>query len=266
MELGYKFTSKELDAETNLYYFGARYYDAVLSKWISADKALERYLPSPNDFDTEHDYFWYLAQDASNKLPGIGGVFNSGNLNLYGYGLNNPVKLTDPDGNFVVNPALLEAAKQGAKNVVAVGLGIGATITTAVISVVSFVLIPTTMGDGELQNRKKPPVHHIATNKNEISTARGGPWTQKFQDLFEKAGMSLDDPANKVEVIGHKGPHPRDYHQAVYDRLNKAVKGKDPHSEAYKKAFSSELGKLKQECATPGTRLNNMITKPDYKK
>lgn len=41
----YKFTGKELDPETRLYYFGARYYDPVLSRWISADPILEKYLP-----------------------------------------------------------------------------------------------------------------------------------------------------------------------------------------------------------------------------
>ena len=36
--LPFKFTSKEYDPETGWYYFGARYFDAVLSKWASADK------------------------------------------------------------------------------------------------------------------------------------------------------------------------------------------------------------------------------------
>ena len=96
----YKFTGKEQDPETGLYYFGARYYDAQLSKWVSADPAFEKYLPKSNDFDTEHDYYWYLQQDASRKLPGIGGIFNSVNLNVYHYAGNNPVKLVDPDGNW----------------------------------------------------------------------------------------------------------------------------------------------------------------------
>jgi len=66
----YKFTGKELDTETGLYYFGARYYDARVSRWISADPALEKYLPKPNDYDTEHDFYWYLQQDGSKKLAG----------------------------------------------------------------------------------------------------------------------------------------------------------------------------------------------------
>ncbi len=100
----YKFTGKELDAETGLYYFGARYYDARVSRWISADPALAegKYFPKPNDYDTEHDFYWYLQQDGSKKLPGLGGVFNAVNMDVYHYAGDNPVKLVDPDGEYAI--------------------------------------------------------------------------------------------------------------------------------------------------------------------
>jgi RHS repeat-associated protein len=99
--IAYKFTGKEYDSEMGYTNYGARYYDMKLSTWISADKAFveSKYFPKATDFDTEHDYYWYLKQDASNKLPGIGGVFNSVNLNVYAYAGLNPVKHIDPDGN-----------------------------------------------------------------------------------------------------------------------------------------------------------------------
>ena len=81
----YKFTAKEYDEETGLYYYGARYYDAKLSRWCSADPAIEDYLPSG---DEEYDAY----------LPGIGGVFNSINLDAYHYAGDNPIKLIDPNG------------------------------------------------------------------------------------------------------------------------------------------------------------------------
>ncbi len=83
----YRFTGKELDPETGLYYYGARYYDPVLSKWISADPILGKYLPTGN-------------KDSDNNLPGAGGVYRSVNINLYHYGLNNPLKYVDPTGQF----------------------------------------------------------------------------------------------------------------------------------------------------------------------
>jgi RHS repeat-associated protein len=81
----YLFTAKELDEETGLYYFGARYYDPRTSVWQSADPILGKYLPTARN----------------SILPGQGGVYNTFNLGLYSYAHQNPVRYTDPDGNAV---------------------------------------------------------------------------------------------------------------------------------------------------------------------
>ena len=60
----YKFNGKELDEETGLYYYHARYYDPRLSVWMSVDPLAEKY---PN---------W----------------------SSYVYTFNDPVNYTDPDG------------------------------------------------------------------------------------------------------------------------------------------------------------------------
>ncbi len=41
--LRYKFNGKELDKQTGYYYYGARYYDPVLSRWLSVDPLAEKY-------------------------------------------------------------------------------------------------------------------------------------------------------------------------------------------------------------------------------
>jgi len=98
----YKFTGKELDPETGLYYYGARYYDGKLSRWTAVDPALEKYFPEgPDDFDDSHDYYYKNQHDNSSKLKGMGGVYNTINLDLYHYAGQNPVKLVDPDGNAI---------------------------------------------------------------------------------------------------------------------------------------------------------------------
>ncbi len=101
--------------------------------------------------------------------------------------------------------------------------------------------------------------HHLATEKNYKSVARGGPWSPQFEELFKKAGMTLQGGLNKILVAGHYGPHPEAYHRAVYDRLLAATKGLS--GEDYTKAFKAALTKIGDEAKTPGTYLNNLLTK-----
>jgi RHS repeat-associated protein len=60
----YLFNAKELDEETGLYYYGARYYEPRISQWMSADPMQEKY-------------------------PGV---------SSYAYCVQNPVRFIDPDG------------------------------------------------------------------------------------------------------------------------------------------------------------------------
>ena len=89
-KLPFRFTGKEMDEETGLYYYGARYLDPKYSRWLSGDPALTDYIPKA-PIDDE-------AKKHNENLPGMGGVFNVVNLHLYHYAGNNPVKYTDPDG------------------------------------------------------------------------------------------------------------------------------------------------------------------------
>jgi len=63
-----KFTGQRLDA-TGLYYYNARYYDATIGRFISADTIV----PDP---------------------------FNPQSFNRYAYCLNNPLKYVDPSGYY----------------------------------------------------------------------------------------------------------------------------------------------------------------------
>ena len=65
----HRFTGKELDPETGLYYYGGRYYDAEIGRFISAD-------------------------------PFVQTPFDPQNLNRYSYVLNSPQNYTDPERVF----------------------------------------------------------------------------------------------------------------------------------------------------------------------
>jgi RHS repeat-associated protein len=90
IDIAYRFTGKERDEETGLYYYGARYLDSKASRWLSTDPAAGDYVPGAPVNDE--------ARKRNQSLPGQGGVFNIVNMHLYHYAGNNPVKYTDPDG------------------------------------------------------------------------------------------------------------------------------------------------------------------------
>ncbi len=83
----YRYNSKELDQETGLYYYGGRYYDPRTSTSKSV-YPLATYDPIMN---VEQ----YVDGQHNN------GVFNSGNLAVYGYTYQNPVRFIDSNGKQV---------------------------------------------------------------------------------------------------------------------------------------------------------------------
>jgi len=80
-DLPYKFNGKELDEETGLYYYGARYMQPVASIWYGVDPLAEKYA----------------------------------NVSGYTYCLGNPIKLVDTDGNSPISALIKFAAKKGIK-------------------------------------------------------------------------------------------------------------------------------------------------------
>ncbi len=65
----YTFTGQKSDDSTGLMFYGARYYDTTLGRFTQADTI-------------------------------VPGAFNPQALNRYAYGLNNPVRYTDPTGHY----------------------------------------------------------------------------------------------------------------------------------------------------------------------
>jgi hypothetical protein len=163
-------------------------------------------------------------------------------------------------------PGFAEAAALGE---VQVGLrlaAVGEVTSVAVVDGTLVVALPATAvamaasGAGGIQGDPDGKVHHICTDKNDISDSSGGPWTPLFEKFFKKAGMSLNDPANQVRIRGHEGPHPEAYHTAVYERVREAVTGCRGASSC-REALLEALKELSQELLTTGSKLRHLVTK-----
>ncbi len=72
-----KFTGKELDGESGLYYYGARYYDSDIGRWMGLDPLV-------------------LGEVKEKKIADL--LMNPQELNGYTYVLNNPLKYVDITG------------------------------------------------------------------------------------------------------------------------------------------------------------------------
>lgn len=75
----FQYTGQERDAETNLHYYNARYYDPHIRRFTQPDDIIQN-------------------------------VYNPQDLNRYSYVRNNPLKYTDPTGHFGLISRLIDIA------------------------------------------------------------------------------------------------------------------------------------------------------------
>jgi hypothetical protein len=102
--------------------------------------------------------------------------------------------------------------------------------------------------------------HHLATNKNKVSNAQGGPWTPVFEEIFARAGMALDASENLVYLKAHQGPHPEEYHEEVHQRLQRAL-GQCRTTTQCRSNLVEALRSLADEVCTNGSRLHRLLTR-----
>ena len=117
----YRYTGKEKD-DSGLYYYGARYYDDALGRFMAADSVL------PDVYDPQQ-------------------------LNRFAYVRNNPVKLVDPDGHAAIAAIALGAfivSYVTGKAVVIAGITISAA---AIIAVVTASANDDENNDGEVDDK-----------------------------------------------------------------------------------------------------------------
>jgi RHS repeat-associated protein len=216
----------------------SRRYDA----WgnIEIGSSEPGYAFTGREWDPESGLYYYRARYYD---PRIGRFISddpigfAGGINLYAYVDGNPTSEIDPLG-------LAGIVISGIDRMLVSQLGPAPPVGTperarwdlsAKLTLMSG--LPTPMA---IEAPLASQLHHIATNKSIVSGV-----TAAFENIFAKAGMTLNAPENLLELAGHAGRHSAKYHQYVLDRLLNAVRGLQ--GAEYTAALKFVLNDLKQE-------------------
>jgi hypothetical protein len=99
--------------------------------------------------------------------------------------------------------------------------------------------------------------HHIMTDKNSIKDPQ---WTNQFNNLLRGVGLTVATAINNlVQVYNHQGPHPQEYHEYIYMRIQEIL-----NDGGGKPEVEEELRELASECSTPGTYCNGLVTRKSH--
>lgn len=241
----FRYSGEYFDSETGNYYLRARYYDPAIQRFITEDS--------------------YKGQSTKPFT-----------LNSYSYCMNDPINHVDPSGNSfnkinfqvkamtwltsLLSRPFIETQidMQLLCDDVARGDKVG--IATAAFGPVADGVVALKRSGPLLENLPrltdnvfsksvdevaevvtkgvvKGEVHHIASDK----AIKSG-FTEAYDKIFKKAGMSLQDDVNKIFLENHRGGHTKKYKQYVLDYLTEATDGLN--GSQYKDALTQALDDL----------------------
>ncbi|MBU1682615.1 RHS repeat-associated core domain-containing protein [Patescibacteria group bacterium] len=210
----YGYTDKELDDETGLMYYGARYYDPVIGRFLAVD---------PLVLDE--------AEKSDKDLKDI--LQNPQALNAYSYVLNNPLIHIDPTGELFlyigpkvssqpaltfepVNISVSVNDKLLARGLVEIGIGIrslrkgttkatvaGGNVQGAIIGASDFIVGAVTATLGITDVARAVFMDNTETPKATKKTMIGGALKKSEEWLREKFVPEIDVEENTETEIGN---------------------------------------------------------------
>lgn len=238
----YKYTGKEFDDETGLYYYGARYYSPGMGRFTSSD---------PTIFSKQR-------------------LFDPQQWNMFAYARNNPLKYTDPDGKELrLATGMSKADEQRVtKSLVEVYRKPGGAQR---IEGLARSDIKYTVGSGDLkgegygltraEGKIDPETGKVDRSKTSVSITVDLQQKDKDQIDFEEGKRNAAPPSEEntmtEEIV----------HADIFDRDPDAQRGKSlDEKEKDAKPGIEEIGKQKKGDHTKASKRVNEILHPDKKK
>ena len=200
------FSKGEMDEETGLYYYGARYLDPKYSRWLSGDPALGEYV--------------------SGTEKGEGGIYNGINFNLYHYANNNPVKYTDPNGEWahiVVGAAIgagvgaISAWASGASGREIVAAAVGGAVTGGMAAATCGMSLGATIAGSAMAGTAGYLAENIVAGKQ--ATVQGTVMSGASGAAAVMAGAIVD------KAVGVLSNTLNNVISSVPDKINKSIAG-----------------------------------------
>ena len=194
----YRFTGKEWDEETGLYYMSARYQNPETSRWVSSDPAGWE-LINP------------MEKDQNGKFKMRSGFSIVESVNPYSYTGNNPIKYTDPTGMSSSSSQCMNANKSVIESTLYNGAAIAFTAMTGWIN--GLINIFTGKGDVNVEagvgQKGMDKITDVAEDIENIQTANdpresftiiGQATKEILEDISGSPSFSLDEESPGISI------------------------------------------------------------------
>ncbi|WP_074949220.1 AHH domain-containing protein [Myxococcus fulvus] len=122
------------------------------------------------------------------------------------------------------------------------------------------VAVVASYSTGRIPGDAEGHVNHLCTTEGTPVSKSGETWAELCEEIFERAGMSLEDVANKVRLAGRGASPSEPYHSRVVPRLQRAVEDCE-ETEACRVRLVNELARIANELLTPGSELRGYVVK-----